>query len=228
MGGTAWRSWVTLSSTAFLRMVRGRRLLLLQQWRRTLLVTNQHRSAMPKPVMISSGMPVVRRPHLLTTLTLEQHRSNPPDMGNAFADASMGGGMDMGMGGEMGGMGDMSNAFVTTANLCDSGPLAEWRAQNRADMEERASASKAQLDEIVAQAQSDRDAFYAQRQPTLDATKKANREAEASLKDSRASDAVKDNLWESVTELVDLQAKQDGSDISRMRQTMLAMKNETA
>jgi len=159
------------------------------------------------------------------------------DFGDAapcVADESMGGGMDMSMGGgmdmsmgDMGGM-DMSNAFVTTANLCDSGPLAEWRAQNRAEMEERAAASKAQLDDILAQAQSDRDAFYAQRQATLDATKKANREAEASLKESRASDAVKENLWESVTELVDLQAKQDGSDISRMRQTMLAMKNETA
>ena len=52
------------------------------------------------------------------------------------------------------------------------------------------------------------------------------REQEAALKDALDSHAQKDNLWESVVELVDLKAKEDASDISRMRQTMLAMKNE--
>jgi len=131
------------------------------------------------------------------------------------------GGLDMSAG-----MGDMSNAFVTTANLSDSGPLSEWRTTNLAKMQERAAESKAKLEEIQKQATTDRDNFYAQRQETIDATKKSNREAEAALKDSLASNATKDNLWESVVELVDLQTKGEGSDISRMRQTMLAMKNE--
>jgi hypothetical protein len=52
------------------------------------------------------------------------------------------------------------------------------------------------------------------------------REQEAALKESLESHAVKDNLWESVVELVDLQSKEGATDISRMRQTMLAMKNE--
>jgi hypothetical protein len=146
---------------------------------------------------------------------------------NAFADPEPAAAepvADMGMG-DMSGM-DMRGAFVTSSNLSDSGPLSEWRAANRVKMEERAAASKEELNKILAQAQSDRDAFYAQRKQTIEATVKANREAENSLKESRAADAVKDNLWESVTELVDMQAKADGSDISRMRQTMLAMKND--
>lgn len=150
-----------------------------------------------------------------------------PDMGEM-------GGMDMG-GMDMGGMGDggmsndmadMSSAFVTSANLSDSGPLTEWRAANRKKMEERAAASKAELDKIVAQAEADRTAFYEQRTQTIESAKKSNREQEAALKETLDGQSTKDNLWESVVELVDLQAQKDSGDITRMRQTMLAMKNE--
>jgi len=46
------------------------------------------------------------------------------------------------------------------------------------------------------------------------------------MKEALETNAVKDNLWESVVELVDLQTKDGATDIARMRQTMLAMKNE--
>jgi hypothetical protein len=145
-----------------------------------------------------------------------------PDMGDM-------GGMDMGGmgdGGMSNDMADMSSAFVTTANLSDSGPLAEWRAANRTKMEERAAASKAELDKILAQAEADRTAFYEQRTQTIESAKKSNREQEAALKETLDGQSTKDNLWESVVELVDLQAQKDSADITRMRQTMLAMKNE--
>merc|ERR1712178_391148 len=67
---------------------------------------------------------------------------------------------------------DMSGAFVTSSNLSDSGPLQEWRAANKAKLEERAAESKKQLAAILAQAKTDRDQFYAQRQQTIDSTKK--------------------------------------------------------
>merc|ERR1712216_673174 len=80
--------------------------------------------------------------------------------GDSFTDAppsepaaDMGGMGDMGGMDMSAGMADMSSAFVTTANLSDSGPLAEWRTANRAKMEERAAASKAELDKILAQAE---------------------------------------------------------------------------
>merc|ERR1712093_402786 len=97
---------------------------------------------------------------------------------------------------------------------------------NKAKLEERAAESKKQLDAILAQAKTDRDQFYATRQQAIDSTKKANREQETAQKEALESNATKDNLWESVVELVDMQAKGEGNDISRMRQTILAMKNE--
>merc|ERR1711988_1784550 len=121
----------------------------------------------------------------------------PEPMADAPMPADMGG-LDM-----TAGMGDMSGAFVTTSNLSDSGPLAEWRAANRKKLEEREAASKAELETILAKAKEDRDAFYNQRQQTIDATKKANREQENAVKEAAASHATKDNLWESVVELVD-------------------------
>merc|ERR1712159_630507 len=134
----------------------------------------------------------------------------------------MGGGMG-GMGDMGGEMADMSSAFVTSANLTDSGPLAEWRKENQKKLEARAAESKKKLDAILAQAKSDRDAFYAQRTATIEATKATNRQQEQAKIDERNSAATKENLWESVGELVDMKAKADGPDISRMRQTILAM-----
>merc|ERR1711924_146487 len=119
-----------------------------------------------------------------------------------------------------------SGAFTTTQSLGDSGPLAEWRAENRKKIEEKAAKSKAALAEIQAKAKSDRDAFYAQRQATIDATKKTNREAEKALKENQASAVAKDNKWESVTDQVDLQGKQD-ADVARMRQVMLSLKQDS-
>ena len=46
------------------------------------------------------------------------------------------------------------------------------------------------------------------------------------MKEALDTNATKDNLWESVVELVDLQSQKDSSDITRMRQTMLQMKND--
>lgn len=133
---------------------------------------------------------------------------------------------DTGMGGMGNDMADMSSAFVTSANLTESPALSEWRAANRKKIEERQAASKVELDKVLAQAEVDRKNFYDQRTKQIDATKKSNREQEAAMKEALETNAVKDNLWESVVELVDLQSKDGATDIARMRQTMLAMKNE--
>jgi len=171
---------------------------------------------------------------------MDSPKAAAPADDNCFDDSAptMGGGMDMGgmdmggmdmggMGGmDMGGMGDMSSAFVTTANMAATGPLAEWRSANEQKIAERSATSRVELEKIQAQAKEDRDNFYAARTANLDASKKAHRDAESQLKDSRQTASVKENLWESVMEMVDVQTKTEGEDITRMRQTMLAMKNE--
>ena len=40
-------------------------------------------------------------------------------------------------------------------------------------------------------------------------------------KESKAALASKDNLWESVSDMIDLQAKGDGKDVARMRSVMV-------
>merc|ERR1712010_387329 len=121
---------------------------------------------------------------------------------------------------------DMSNAFVTTQNLCaDSPQLAEWRAQNQKNLADRAAKSAEELTKMNTEAKSARDLFYEQRKTEMEAAAKANKEEEDMAKTAKAELAQKDNLWESVTDMVDLQAKGEGKDISRMRSVMISMKN---
>eukprot|EP00658_Telonema_sp_P-2_P080277 TRINITY_DN7957_c0_g1_i1.p1 TRINITY_DN7957_c0_g1~~TRINITY_DN7957_c0_g1_i1.p1 ORF type:complete len:185 (+),score=62.81 TRINITY_DN7957_c0_g1_i1:197-751(+) len=121
---------------------------------------------------------------------------------------------------------DMSNAFVTTQNLaCDSPALAEWRAANSAKLAERAAQSATDLAKMHEEAKNARDLFYEQRKTSTEASAKANREEEASTKEAKDALAQKDNLWESVTDMIDLQAKGDGKDVTRMRSVMISMKN---
>merc|ERR1711865_636518 len=121
---------------------------------------------------------------------------------------------------------DMSAAFVTTQNLSDDSPaLSAWRAENQIKLSERAAQSATDLAKLNQDAAAARSLFYEQRKIETSAACKANSEEEAMSKQAKAELAQKDNLWESVTDMIDLQAKGDGKDVARMRSVMISMKN---
>merc|ERR1712199_123442 len=104
---------------------------------------------------------------------------------------------------------DMSNAFVTTQSMVDSPALAAWREANQKRLSERAAKSGEELTKLNNEAKAERDRFYEQRKMETEATAKANKEEEELSKKSK----------------VELQAKGDGKDISRMQSVMISMKN---
>jgi len=121
---------------------------------------------------------------------------------------------------------DMSSAFTTTQNLASDSPaLQAWRAENEKKLGERAKKSNEDMAALLEQAKKDRDTFYEQRKIETDAAGKANKDEEDLSKESKAALASKDNLWESVSDMIDLQAKGDGKDVARMRSVMISMKN---
>merc|ERR1719162_1358278 len=121
---------------------------------------------------------------------------------------------------------DMSSAFTTTQNLASDSPaLQAWRAENEKKLGERAKKSNEDMAGLLEQAKKDRDTFYEQRKTKTDAAAKANKDEEDLSKESKAALASKDNLWESVSDMIDLQAKGDGKDVARMRSVMISMKN---
>jgi hypothetical protein len=121
---------------------------------------------------------------------------------------------------------DMSSAFTTTQNLASDSPaLQTWRAENEKKLGERAKKSNEDMAALLEQAKKDRDTFYEQRKIETDAAGKANKDEEDLSKESKAALASKDNLWESVSDMIDLQAKGDGKDVARMRSVMISMKN---
>merc|ERR1712086_813565 len=121
---------------------------------------------------------------------------------------------------------DMSSAFTTTQNLASDSPaLQTWRAENEKKLGERAKKSNEDMAALLEQAKKDRDTFYEQRKIETDAAGKANKDEEDLSKESKAALASKDNLWESVSDIIDLQAKGDGKDVARMRSVMISMEN---
>lgn len=103
--------------------------------------------------------------------------------------------------------------------------LQTWRAENEKKLGERAKKSNEDMAALLEQAKKDRDTFYEQRKIETDAAGKANKDEEDLSKESKAALASKDNLWESVSDMIDLQAKGDGKDVARMRSVMISMKN---
>merc|ERR1739848_177818 len=116
---------------------------------------------------------------------------------------------------------DMSNAFVTTQSMVDSPALAAWREENQKKLAERAAKSAEELATLNNEAKAERDRFYEQRKMETEASAKANKEEEELSKNAKAELAQKDNLWESVTDMIELQAKGDGKDVSRMKSVMI-------
>merc|ERR1712166_541657 len=123
-------------------------------------------------------------------------------------------------------MADMSNAFTTTQNLASDSPaLQAWRAENETKLAGRTKKSNEDMAALLETAKEDRDTFYEQRKIETDAAAKSNRDDEALSKEASDALAQKDNLWESVGDMIDLQAKGDGKDVARMRSVMISMKN---
>merc|ERR1712166_256203 len=123
-------------------------------------------------------------------------------------------------------MADMSNAFTTTQNLASDSPaLQAWRAENETKLAGRAKKSNEDMAALLETAKEDRATFYEQRKIQTDAAAKSNRDDEALSKEASDALAQKDNLWESVGDMIDLQAKGDGKDVARMRSVMISMKN---
>lgn len=106
-------------------------------------------------------------------------------------------------------------------------PMAKWNQEWQVTLKERKeeeNTTKAKLAETAAK---EMEEFHAQRQIKRDTKMAKNRADEQQKLEAMEADLENDNSWQRVNKMVDFQQDESGNDVTRMRDVMLTLKNDT-
>jgi len=104
-------------------------------------------------------------------------------------------------------------------------PLRQYQIKHSAYLAEKNARSDEKHRQVTAKAQADIDNFYKERALKRDKTEIRNKESESQFVTARDATLANSTSWESVGNLVDLQAKSLGKDTARMRQVLVQLKH---
>jgi len=109
-------------------------------------------------------------------------------------------------------------------------PMAKWNAEWHVTLKERKDEETAAKAEVAEAANKDMEDFHAQRQIKKDTKMAKNRADEQQKLEAMEADLENDNSWQRVNKMVDFQqdSVEEGLDVTRMRDVMLSLKNDTA
>ncbi|CEL95467.1 unnamed protein product [Vitrella brassicaformis CCMP3155] len=141
----------------------------------------------------------------------------PLDMGGGGAGGAAGGGASDGVieGGGMGG----GPAYIPEVN-----PLTEWEEKHNAELDDKNRQEDEAKKQARAKAQEDIKKWYEEYKLSVAKRKEQNQLEEKEAMAARETDLTRDNAWERVCTMVDLN-KESQRDTSRMKQTFIQLKN---
>lgn len=107
----------------------------------------------------------------------------------------------------------------------ESSPLRQYQIKHDSLLREKAARSEEKHKQITAKAQADITNFYKEKALARESTEANNRVSEQQFIADLESTLANAQSWESVGNLVDLQAKPVGKDTTRMRQILVQLKH---
>lgn len=110
--------------------------------------------------------------------------------------------------------------------VVDTSKLDVWEAEHMTKMQEVDASELATISEREASAKAEREQFESERAKRIAQTKENNQAEEAQFIATRDTPVTETNVWERVTQLVDVSSKTGSAEKSRFRSLLLQLKHE--